>query len=177
MIDEALFRDPPAAYRPVAMWFLNGRLDPDQVRRQIAAMAEGAVGGIQVAARTGLETPYLSEAWFTLVELILQEASKRSRLYYTEVLIGFYGWEPCLRIERKPDGDMISPGSQYFSRKEIGPKRYAAMVSLSKACRRLAERGLARALQGTYAKWSGVEITASGRLWLSANKSNIMRQS
>ena len=64
---EAELREPAAGYRPVAMWFLNGRIEPDEVRRQVAAMAAGGIGGIQVAARTGLETPYLSERWFELV--------------------------------------------------------------------------------------------------------------
>ena len=39
-------------------------------------MAAGGVGGIQVAARTGLELPYLSEGWFELVELVLEEARR-----------------------------------------------------------------------------------------------------
>jgi hypothetical protein len=56
------------------MWFLNSRIDEDEVRRQVAAMAAGGIGGIQVAARTGLETPYLSEQWFKLVELIFDTA-------------------------------------------------------------------------------------------------------
>ena len=73
---EAQFREPPATYRPVAMWFMNGRLELGEVRRQIGAMAAGGIGGIQVAARTGLEIPYLSERWFEVVELILDEAPR-----------------------------------------------------------------------------------------------------
>src|SRR5207237_9616554 len=76
LVIDAQFREPPAAYRPVAMWFVNGRLDINEVRRQIGAMAAGGLGGIQVAARTGLETPYLSEAWFDLVRLVLDEAGR-----------------------------------------------------------------------------------------------------
>ena len=34
------------------------------------------LGGIQVAARTRLETPYLSERWFEVVELILDEVQR-----------------------------------------------------------------------------------------------------
>ncbi len=58
------------------MWFLNGRVDADEVRRQVGAMAAGGIGGIQVAARTGLEIPYLSERWFDLVRLIQDEARR-----------------------------------------------------------------------------------------------------
>src|ERR687886_2197329 len=73
------FRQPPAEYRPLAMWFLNGHLESDEVCRQVAAMAAGRVGGVQVAARTGLETPYLSERWFEIVELI-QDAAEQHGL-------------------------------------------------------------------------------------------------
>jgi hypothetical protein len=73
-VDEAAFRAPPAEFGPLAMWFLNGRPADDELRRQIGAMAAGHVGSVQIAARTGLETPYLSERWFQAVELI-QDAS------------------------------------------------------------------------------------------------------
>jgi hypothetical protein len=63
----------------MAMWFLNGRLADDELRRQISAMAAGHVGGIQVAARTGLQTPYLSEAWFEVIRLI-QDAAEQHGL-------------------------------------------------------------------------------------------------
>ena len=73
-MDWAQFQNPPVEARPVAMWFLNGRIEDDEVRRQVAAMAAGGIGGIQVAARTGLETPYFSDDWFRLIELILDQA-------------------------------------------------------------------------------------------------------
>ncbi len=76
MLDDACFRQPPAEYRPVAMWFLNGDLAVDEVRRQVRAMAAGGVGGVQIAARTGLAIPYLSERWFELVRLIIDEARR-----------------------------------------------------------------------------------------------------
>jgi hypothetical protein len=64
--------------RPVAMWFLNGRLEDDELRRQVGEMAASGLGGVQVAARTGLETPYLSERWFDTIRLILSESSRHA---------------------------------------------------------------------------------------------------
>ena len=61
------------------MWFLNGPLAEDELKRQIGAMAAGGVGGVQVAARTGLDTPYLSERWFHSIELI-QDAAEQHGL-------------------------------------------------------------------------------------------------
>jgi hypothetical protein len=75
-VDKLVFRAPPAEMRPVAMWFLNGPLDDDQLRRQIGEMAGGGIGGVQVAARTGLETPYLSERWFEIIRLIIDESNR-----------------------------------------------------------------------------------------------------
>ena len=75
-MDEALFRTPPAEYRPVAMWFLNGDLEDAELRRQLGEMAKCGIGGVQVAARTGLEAPYMSERWFDVVRLVLDESSR-----------------------------------------------------------------------------------------------------
>jgi hypothetical protein len=75
-VDRQLFETPPAAFRPVAMWFLNGPIEEAELRRQIAEMARGGIGGIQVAARTGLETPYLSTPWFELLEAIIEESRR-----------------------------------------------------------------------------------------------------
>jgi hypothetical protein len=75
-MNHSEFHDPSAEYRPVAMWFMNGRLVENEVRRQVGAMAAAGIGGIQIAARTGLETPYLSESWFELIRLVLDEARK-----------------------------------------------------------------------------------------------------
>jgi len=78
-VNEQDFRRPPPEYGPVAMWFLNAELEEAELRRQIDAVAAGGVGGIQVAARTGLRTPYLSEHWFQAIELI-QDAAARHGL-------------------------------------------------------------------------------------------------
>jgi hypothetical protein len=75
-MDEAELRNPSAKYRPVAMWFLNAGLQANELRRQVAAMAAGGIGGIQIAARTGLETPYFSEEWFASVSLIVDETGR-----------------------------------------------------------------------------------------------------
>jgi hypothetical protein len=75
-VDDLLFAKPPADMRPVAMWFLNGKLEDDELRRQIREMASGGIGGVQIAARTGLETAYLSERWFDIVRLTLEEAGR-----------------------------------------------------------------------------------------------------
>ncbi|MFI5267001.1 MAG: glycosyl hydrolase, partial [Chloroflexota bacterium] len=75
MLEDALFSFPPREFRPVPMWFWNGDIDEEEIRRQVRAFAEGGLGGFQIAARTGLSTPYLSQRWFDLVDLAAQEAA------------------------------------------------------------------------------------------------------
>ena len=41
-------------------WFWNGRLDPDEIRRQIGEMAAQGVRGFFIHSRQGLHQPYLS---------------------------------------------------------------------------------------------------------------------
>jgi hypothetical protein len=114
-----------------------------------------------------------------LQRYILAEAGTKRRLYYTEVLVGYFKW-----VARHPvvfhvadlpgteckKGEMCSPGDQYFSRRQIGEPVYRkTMTTLSRACGRLEARGLVRCLVGSRSHWSGVETTEAGRDWLSAN--------
>lgn len=74
LLEAQDFLSPSPEFRPVPIWFWNGDLDESELRRQVRAMAEGGLGGFQVAARTGLTTPYLSNRWFSLIEAVTQEA-------------------------------------------------------------------------------------------------------
>src|SRR5262249_58014161 len=78
MVDAAQLKEPAAGYRPVAMWCWDADVTEEEVRRQVKAMAAGGVGGVQIAARTGRASPYLSERWFELVALAIDEARDHS---------------------------------------------------------------------------------------------------
>lgn len=55
------------------------------------------------------------------------------------------------------------PGAQKFSLREIGEKEYrAAKASISRAIRRLEERGLVTASVGAFSRWTGVALTEAG---------------
>jgi hypothetical protein len=97
-----------------------------------------------------------------LQRFILVRAATTERLYYADVLEGFFGWVP-----RPATG----PGGHRFSRREIGEAAYRkAMASLSRACRRLEWRGLVTRLCGQLSHWSAVEITEKGKACLSVNR-------
>ncbi len=55
-------------------WFWNDRLDETEVRWQIREMHAQGVKGFFIHPRQGLEQPYLSDAFFTLVEAAVDEA-------------------------------------------------------------------------------------------------------
>ncbi|MGD9498838.1 MAG: glycosyl hydrolase, partial [Armatimonadota bacterium] len=88
----SLLRDPPAAYRPAMFWLLNGRLTPERMREQIRQMHERGCGGFFLhpmgeAFRlrdfiAGIDPPYLSDEYFALIRLAVEEADR----------LGIYAW-------------------------------------------------------------------------------------
>jgi hypothetical protein len=101
---------------------------------------------------------------------ILTEAGKRQRVYYAEVLVSYFGWEPKKSRRWREDGTLECPGYQHFSPAEIGRSAYrSALATLSRTCARLGDRGLVTCLWGKVSHWAGVEITEKGKEWLSVN--------
>ncbi len=62
------FENPPREYRARPFWAWNGKLDRQEVLRQIDCFAEMGFGGFFMHARTGLQTGYLSPEWFELTD-------------------------------------------------------------------------------------------------------------
>ncbi|MFH0922303.1 MAG: hypothetical protein V1913_18310, partial [Fibrobacterota bacterium] len=70
-------KNPPPAFRPVAFWFLNHRLEADELRRQVHEMADKGLGGFVAHARDGLRTGYLKEDWAEALETAIEAAEQR----------------------------------------------------------------------------------------------------
>ncbi len=70
------FAAPGAAYRGKPFWAWNGKLEPDELRRQIRAMHRAGLGGFFMHSRVGLDTAYLSDDWFACVDACLDEAKQ-----------------------------------------------------------------------------------------------------
>lgn len=64
-------------YGSVPFWSWNDKLDPAELRRQIAAMDEIGMHGFFMHARCGLTTEYLSEDWYECIKASVDEAKKR----------------------------------------------------------------------------------------------------
>lgn len=67
---------PGAEWRGAPFWALNGELEPNEMRRQVRGFHECGLGGFFLHARTGLNTPYLSERWFECLGAAIDEAEK-----------------------------------------------------------------------------------------------------
>lgn len=64
---QELFENPTAQYRGKPFWSWNGKLEKQELLRQIDVMKEMGFGGYFMHSRTGLETEYLGEEWFELI--------------------------------------------------------------------------------------------------------------
>lgn len=71
-----LFREPTAAYRGKPFWSWNGKLEKEEMLRQIHVFKEMGMGGFFMHSRTGLATEYLGEEWFELINACADEAEK-----------------------------------------------------------------------------------------------------
>ncbi|KPK65735.1 MAG: hypothetical protein AMK73_02150 [Planctomycetes bacterium SM23_32] len=70
------FAEPGSAYRGKPFWAWNGKLDSEELRRQIRVMHRMGLGGFFMHSRVGLATEYLSEEWFRMVRACVDEARK-----------------------------------------------------------------------------------------------------
>lgn len=79
MLDELVlrFRDPRPLSRPVAFWFLDGVVRPEECEWQIAQMKDQGVHAVIPQKGSGnLQPPYLSESWFRMLGAIYQAAER-----------------------------------------------------------------------------------------------------
>lgn len=70
------FENPGSQYRGKPFWAWNGKLDAEELRRQIRVMKRMGLGGFFMHSRVGLATPYLSEEWFDMVKACVDESEK-----------------------------------------------------------------------------------------------------
>ncbi len=73
---KKLFDNPGNAWRGKPFWSWNGKLDKDELLRQIGVVKNMGFGGFFMHSRTGLATEYLGEDWFNLINTCADEAEK-----------------------------------------------------------------------------------------------------
>ncbi len=72
----ALIANPPAAYRGKPFWSWNGKLEKDELIRQVEYLHEMGFGGFFMHSRTGLETEYLGGEWFDCIRACAKKAEE-----------------------------------------------------------------------------------------------------
>ncbi len=75
-----LFKNPTAEYRGTPFWAWNGKLEKDELLRQIEIFKRMGLGGFHMHVRTGMETTYLSEEFKELVQACTQKAKAEKML-------------------------------------------------------------------------------------------------
>ncbi|MGL4942822.1 MAG: glycosyl hydrolase [Thermoguttaceae bacterium] len=73
---KAAFKNPPRDYTSGPLWTWNDLLTEEQIRSTMQDMAAQHVKQVWVHPRPGLMTPYLSDDWFRLWGVALDEAQK-----------------------------------------------------------------------------------------------------
>ncbi len=72
------FKHPSSEFYPVPWWAWNGKLEFDEMRRQLDVMREQNIYEFFIFALHGLTKPdFLTEEWFEYVKFTLDEAEKR----------------------------------------------------------------------------------------------------
>lgn len=64
-------------YGSIPFWSWNDRLEPEELVRQIRNMDDMEMRGFFMHARGGLETEYMSDAWYDCIKACIDEAKKR----------------------------------------------------------------------------------------------------
>ncbi|QJD84521.1 glycosyl hydrolase [Cohnella herbarum] len=91
-------RSPGPAYRGVNLWFLNDRLEDEELTRQLQTLHEAGCGAVIARTFDGLRTEYLSEDFLNRMRTIVEQADERSMKVYLQA-----GYMPGGIPELKPE--------------------------------------------------------------------------
>jgi hypothetical protein len=68
------FRTPSRDYGILPFWFLNGELDPEEMRYQLRELRAKGMQGVILHGRFGLEMPYVGDTYLDRIKLAVDEA-------------------------------------------------------------------------------------------------------
>lgn len=73
----SMWKNPGNTFTPIPFWFWNDKLDRDELLRQIDDFHKKGIDGFVIHPRLGMETEYLSDEYFELVEACVEAAERR----------------------------------------------------------------------------------------------------
>ncbi len=71
-----VFKNPGSDFRGKPFWSWNGKLEKEELLRQVHVLKEMGMGGFFMHSRTGLVTEYLGKEWFELINACAEEGEK-----------------------------------------------------------------------------------------------------
>jgi hypothetical protein len=74
---DTYFTNPGKEFRGKPFWSWNGKMEPEELRRQVRAMRRMGLGGFFMHSRVGLDTAYLGKDWFACVDACVDEAKRQ----------------------------------------------------------------------------------------------------
>lgn len=78
----AEFANPSNEWRGKPFWSWNGKLEKDELIRQVGVMKDMGFGGFFMHSRVGLATEYLGEEWFDLINAVADEGTRQGMINY-----------------------------------------------------------------------------------------------
>lgn len=79
-LSKELFKHPTSEYRGTPFWAWNGKLDKEELARQIQIFKKMGMGGFHMHVRTGLDTPYMGEEYLNFIRFCTKMASDEHML-------------------------------------------------------------------------------------------------
>ena len=76
-IEEIVKNGERSEFKAKPFWSLNGKLEKDELSRQIEVFKKMGFGGAFLHSRTGLKTEYMGEEWLDDLEFCVEELEKR----------------------------------------------------------------------------------------------------
>ena len=77
MLKPEEFKKPNNSFKGKPFWAWNGELEIEELKKQVCIMKQMGFGGFFMHSRTGLQTGYLSDAWFDCINACADEAEKQ----------------------------------------------------------------------------------------------------
>ena len=78
----SLFANPGCEYRGTPFWAWNSRLNKEDLLWQMEQLKKMGYGGVHIHVRTGLETEYLGDEFFDLIQACVEKARQEHMLIW-----------------------------------------------------------------------------------------------
>ncbi len=127
------FKGPGTPFRGKPFWAWNGKMEPEELRRQVRIFHRMGLGGGFMHSRVGLATEYLGREWFDCVKATIDECRK----------LGLEAW--LYDEDRWPSGaagGLVTKNKKYRMR-----KLHAEILDQPPT----SQKGLLRVFRGTWA--------------------------